>query len=320
MDAESLSNDIYTKVQSLQSEVQEAMQRMENIASLPYLSWFNFSQTPTFEPQRAGVISISDLPTLKQAILNIDLSNDSLTKYRSHIWQATDLDTLQNKLMEYIESGGVGIEQAVQDAIFNQGRERDLQILRDKMDLAGARTGAKGCRYPNSMTKAEQRVALSEYGYGKEDLNREITKIMADLAQKNVQFAIQAGISVEQLHSDFAIKYSALYLDNAKLIIDKFRTEQEAYVSEFEGTLRGILANLEVEKVNGTLELQYQGNLQEKWRIESEILLEKGKAQVQQAEQANNVKLSAAANLVGATTGMMQALSSNSVAVVTKKS
>lgn len=319
MDAESLSNDIYAKVQALQSEVQDAMQRMENIASLPYLSWFNFSQTPAFEPQRAGVISLSDLPKLKQAILNIDLSNDSLTKYRSHIWQATDLNTLQAKLMEYVTTGGVGIEQAVQDAIFNQGRERDMQAMRDAMDLAGARTGAKGCRYPNSMTKALQKEILVKYQDTKGDLNREIVKIMGDLAQKNVQFAIQAGISVEQLHADFAIKYSALYLDNARLIIEKFKTEQEAYIADFEGTLRGLLANLEVEKINGSLELQYQGNLQKKWEIEANLLLERGKAQVQQAEQANNVKLAAAQNTATTAVGLVQNLTGSAISVYTKK-
>lgn len=320
MDAESLSNDIYAKVQALQTEVQESMQRMENIASLPYLSWFNFSQTPTFEPQRAGVISVSDLPELKKAILNLDLSNDSLDKYRSHIWQGTDLDTLQNKLMEYVQSGGVGIEQAVQDAIFNQGRERDLQALRDAMDWAGARTGAKGCRYPNSMTKALQSEAIAKYQYAKTDLNREIVKIMADLAQKNVQFAIQADISIEQLHADFAIKYSALYLDNTRLIIEKFKTEQDSYIAEFEGTLKGVLANLEVQKVNGTLELTYQQNLQKKWEIEANILLDKGKAQIQQAEQANVVKLDAAKNVALTAVGLVQNLTGSAISVYTKKS
>ncbi|WP_243373615.1 hypothetical protein [Geotalea sp. SG265] len=319
MTPQELSADIYAKVKELQNEVQEAMQRMENIASLPYLSWFNFSQTPTFEPQRAGVISIADLPKLKQALLNIDLSNDSLEKYRSHIWQGADLDTLQNKLMEYVQTSGVGIEQAVQDAIFNQGRERDLQAMRDAMDLAGARTGAKGCRYPTSMTKALQREVLTTYQNNKNDLNREIVKTIADLAQKNVQLSIQAGISIEQLHSDFAIKFSALSLDNSRLIIEKFRVEQEAYIAEFEGTLRGILANLEVEKVNGTLELGYQENLRQKWQIEANILLEKGKAQIQQAEQANVVKIEAAKTVAATAMGTMTSLSSNAVSVIQER-
>ncbi|WP_243689463.1 hypothetical protein [Geotalea toluenoxydans] len=221
--------------------------------------------------------------------------------------------------MEYIETGGVGIEQAVQDAIFNQGRERDLQTLRDAMDMAGARTGAKGCRYPTSMTKALQREAITTYQNAKADLNREIVRIMADLAQKNVQASIQAGISIEQLHADFAIKFSALHLDNARLIIEKFRTEQDAYVSEFEGTLKGIMANMEVQNVNGNLELSYQESLRQKWQIEANILLEKGKAQVQQAEQANNVKIAASQNLIAATTGMMQSLSNNAVTVISEK-
>ncbi|GAB7026022.1 hypothetical protein [Geotalea toluenoxydans] len=319
MTPQELSNDIYAKVKELQAEVQEAMQRMESIAALPYLSWYNFSSTPAFEPQRAGTITLADLPELKKSTLSLDLSSDKLEKYRSHIWQAADLDTLQKKLMEYIETGGVGIEQAVQDAIFNQGRERDLQTLRDAMDMAGARTGAKGCRYPTSMTKALQREAITTYQNAKADLNREIVRIMADLAQKNVQASIQAGISIEQLHADFAIKFSALHLDNARLIIEKFRTEQDAYVSEFEGTLKGIMANMEVQNVNGNLELSYQESLRQKWQIEANILLEKGKAQVQQAEQANNVKIAASQNLIAATTGMMQSLSNNAVTVISEK-
>lgn len=319
MTPQELSADIYAKVKELQSEVQDAMQRMENIATLPYLSWFNFTQTPAFEPQRAGTITLADLPELQKALLNVDLNNDSLEKYRSHIWQAADLDTLQAKLMEYVQTGGVGIEQDVQDAIFNQGRERDLQAVRDAMDLAGARTGARGCRYPTSMTKALQREILTTYQNAKTDLNREIVKLMAELAQKNVQFAIQSGISIEQLHSEFAVRFSALHLDKVKTILEKFKVEQDSYVAEFDGKLRGILANLEVEKVNGNLELSYQGALEKKWEIEANILLEKGKAQVQQAEQANNVKIEAAKAVAITAMGTMTSLSSNAVSVIQEK-
>lgn len=321
IDAQVLTDSIYTKQLDLQGRVQTAMDRMSSIASLPFMSWFDFASTPAFEPQRAGTITLANLPSLQKAILNVDLNAGSIDRYKSHIWTGGDLDALQVKLMQYINTGGVGIEQATQDAIFGQGRERDLQTLRDGMDMSGARTGAKGFRYPTSMTKALMKEALVTWQNAKTDLNREIVKIMADLAQKNVQFAIQHDISIEQLHSDFALKYAALYLDNTRHIIEKFKAEQDSYIAEFDGKLRGIMANLEVQKVNGNLELAFQGALQKKWELEANISVEKGKAQIQQSEQANTSKIEAGKSMVVATTGMMQSMASNAVSVVssTKK-
>lgn len=319
VDPQTLTDDIYSKVQTLQDKVQTSMDRMASIATLPYLSWFNFAATPVYEPNRAKTITFGDLPTLQKALLNVDPAANNLEKYKAHTWVSSDLDTLQTKLMQYVNTGGVGIEQAVQDAIFNQGRERDLQTARDAMDLAGARTGARGCRYPTSMTKALQKEILTNYQNTKTDLNREIVKLMADLAQKNVQFAIQHDIAIEELHSSFAIKYSALYLDNVKYTIEKFKAEQDSYIAEFDGKLRGMLANLDLQKVNGNLELAYQQNLQEKWRIDANVLLEKGKAQIQQAEQANNIKIRAAAESSNAARSMMQAMTTNAITMVQKK-
>lgn len=322
MDAESLSNDIYEKVNELRSDVSDAMARLESIVGMSYMSWFNFSSSPAFEPQRVNPLSAADFPTMEKLSIpaGADLTIDMMEGYKSKVWRSAELEKLETMMLQYIETGGTGISEAVQEAIFNQGRERDLQTLRDAMDLAGARTGARGFRYPTSMTKALQKEALAKHQDNKADLNREIVRLMADLAQKNTQFAAGQTREIERDYMDFSKAFIGVILDIKRGILENFRIGQEARVAEFEGTLKGVLANLTVQEKNAGLEQTYQEQLRVKWQIESASLLEKGKAQIAQAEHANGLRLSATENLAAAYIGLMQNMQANSISLVQKKS
>lgn len=322
MDAKTLSNDIYEKAKELRSEADEAMSRLESIAGMSYLSWYNFSTGPAFEPQRVNPLSAGDFPSMTKLSIpaGAELTIDMMERYKSKVWKSSELEQLEKLMLEYIETGGTGIGLAVQDAIFNRAQERDLQALRDAMYLAGARTGARGFRYPTSMTKALQNEALKRHQDSKADLNREIVRLMADLAQKNTQFAAGETRAIERDYMDFSRAFICVILDIKRGILDKFRVEQNARIAEFEGTLKGLLANLNVQEKNAQLEQTFQEQLRAKWDVESRILLDKGKALIAQAEHANGLRLATAAHLAEAYIGLMQNMQANVISLVQQKS
>lgn len=309
-------------IDTMRSEALEATSRLESIAALPFLSWFDFSQLEGFNPEAPNQLEFFErLPELESVSLRglENINQAQLDKYKRHIWGATNFNDLQKKLMKWVETGGVGISEDTQTAIFEQGYERSLQVLRDKLDLAGARTGGKGARYANSFTKSLQAQALTEWGYGRDDLNREIVKIISDLAQKNVQFAIQQDVAIETIHSNFAINYSKLFLDIYKMILERFRVEQEARIAEFEGKIKTLDMDVRIKIAQGSLDMDHQQRLLAAWDKEATLLVERGKAQIAQSEQANRVKLSAASNLAEVYINSLNSLNGNATSIEIKK-
>ena len=316
-----IQQDTINAITTMRAEAMQAYERLETIASLPYLSWFDFSALEGFSPAEPTLIESKGLPSLEKVPTpNLTgISAETYERYRAHVWQGTNLDELQAKAMEWINSGGVGISQDVQDAIFNQGRERDLQTLRDELDLAGARTGARGFRYANSMTRTLQNQALERYSYKKTDLSREIVKTIADLAQKNVQFAFQEDVAIEGLHADFAIKFADLLRNINRDTLDRFKIEQDARIVEFEGELKRFGLGVEIDLKNATLSADHQSRLLETWKTHVGILTDRGKAQILQSEEASRVKLTAAEKLADVYSTTIQNLTGSAISVVTSK-
>lgn len=308
-------------INSIRSEAMQAYDRLENIAALPFLSWFDFSSLPGFGPEEPRYVELGQSPKLEKASAPwLDaLGPDTLDRYHTHVWQGTNLNALQTKIMEWIDNGGVGISSTVQQDIFNQGRERDLQTLRDEMDIAGARAGARGFRYANSMTRTLQNQAIQRYSDKKADLSREIVRTIADLAQKNVQFAFSQDVAIEGLHADFAVKFADLYRNINRDILDRFRVEQETRVAEFEGELKILGMDIEARLKNAEIGSLHQRQLLEAWTVNVGIITERGKAQIEQSKQANATKLAAARSLAAVYSSTIQNLTGSAISVVTKK-
>lgn len=374
--AQGLLDQTNAAIISLQDRVSDSLNNLSNVASQPYLSWFDFAATSSFTPSAPGNIALKSFNPLKVADVT------GLTPPSAPTFNAADLPTLQKALLDalpqfslsvdttalkaysaqcqaLVESGGVDISPAVQQAVFDTGYERDLQVLRDELDLTGARTGAKGFRYPNSMTKAAQETVLQKYRFQRFDQSREITKAFADMAQKNIEAGLRLGIQTEQAVVDVAIRIALATLESQRLLIDKYRTEQQAYLEEFEGTIKGIMAGYDVQKLSFSTYLEYLQSVREQLSIEqsayttqfegdlksamaqldadksnaelqvrvqnlfleayrtmTNTAVEKGKAEIEQAEQANALKLKAIEGLAQSYVGLLQNMSVDAVSLV----
>jgi len=317
-DAQTLINSIDSSLQELQSEAEDALEKLEDFAT-GSLTWVSFGSTPVFSPAEIPGVDQSDIPDLAKPTLpsNLALEPSVLERYNTHVWSAAALDIMQTKLMEFIQNGGTGIDLEVQDALFDADKERQDQVLRDAMDKAGARSSARGFRYPSSMTKAMQSEILQKWQFDMRERSREVVRLMAELAQKNVQFAIDEEIKIETLHSDFAIRYAGLFQNITSALVDKFRAETSAYIAEYEAATRYVLARVDVAKANGQLKLGEQELLLKKWETEVVNSTNRTKAAIAQAEQQTQIRLEAAKQLAVSYVGLANSKQANAIAVLT---
>lgn len=302
------------------AELSMAMNRLESMFSYP-LTWVSFADRRAFEPEKGTVTPLGGLPVLEKAVFNGEFSDPiaELEKYKTHIFIAPYLDSMQALLMNWVNTGGVGISDDVQTAMFDNMRERDLQNLADALDAAASVDSKRGFMYPR-YRRAELEI-IARYTDVKENRNREITILIADLAQKNAQFAITSNISIEKLQADFAAALSAVFYQLKNRILEKFRIEQEARIAEFTAKLQVIEAGYKVENMNAQLEITYQEQRMKAWEAELQTATERGKALIQEAMQRTEIQLKAAAHFAEVAASAISAslLQTNGMVVTTSK-
>lgn len=301
----------------LKSDLSSAMSSLQSMSS--YQTWVDFAPRNPFTPHEVDQIDPSNLPTLERSIFSGDLGDPipDIETYKTHVFIAPYLDQMQATLMDWIETGGVGISDDVQDALFNNMRERDLQAMSDALDAARSTDAKRGFRFATHRRKTGE--VIVNYQQTRENRNREITALLADLAQKNVHQAIASNISIEQLHSHFSLGLSQLYFQLRNHLIEKFRIESEARISEFEAKMKVIMAGYNLQETNARLEIAYQEQLLKSWEVDMAQSTERTKALIQQAEQATQVKLEAMKGLVAGLSAQISSalLQTNGIAVTT---
>lgn len=135
---------------------------------------------------------------------------------------AAIMDRITNNL-----SGGSGLTQDVEDAIFNRDLERNEQTLEDTTDKMVAMWAKKGFSLPDGLLAHSLSEVQKEYMNKKIDRSREIAIKQADLEQNNLFKSMEAGVSlafklIEQLNTykemvfkieETVVKYANEYLD-----------------------------------------------------------------------------------------------------------
>lgn len=303
---------------SLKSELSGALSRLESFAAFP-LSWVEFAPSAAFVPEKPARIDAGNLPKLERAVLGAEFSDlaQELTEYKGHVFDAPYLDEMQSVLMGWVESGGVGISDNVQTALWDDMRERDLQTLSDALDLAADTDAKRGFAYPTKRRRTSE--IITNYQMTRDNRNREITAKLAELAQQNVQNAIAQNISIEQIHSGFSLGLSGVWNNIKNRIIEKFRVEQEARIAEFNGLLSTIQAGYEVAKVNADIDNRYQDLLAKIYEVEKTISTNRTGALIQQSEHAATLRLQAAGGYVAGLSKQLSSalLQTNGIAVTT---
>lgn len=181
-------------------------------------------EVPTM-PALANV-SIEDLTVEYPAPLSLAPYAPSFTNedilIRDDPMVSAIMDRITNNL-----SGGSGLTQEIEDAIFNRDLERNEQTLEDTTDKVISMWAKKGFSLPDGLLGHSLSEVQKEYMNKKIDRSREIAIKQADLEQNNLFKSMEIGASlafklIEQLNAykelvfkieETVVKYANEYLD-----------------------------------------------------------------------------------------------------------
>jgi len=230
--------------------------RSETIAALNHMKpaffteWDIIFTKPNFEQYFSdydmSVGAIPELPTYNPTASYDPLEYDP---HKDHVWDAAEMDQIEQEILDVFTNGGYGISQELQDSIFNQDRGRKLLALNDSLDKINASFSARGYRIPNNVLTGARNEAILKYQYDMENLNREITKLMEEHARTNWQFAVQQGISAETFHASFTSRYDEMFIRMTEAAVTKYKLLVEAELQAFKAKLEAITATISVNKV-----------------------------------------------------------------------
>lgn len=306
IDPQTILTESADLVNSFLSQIDDAIQNLNTYIN-GRITWVDYPPPIPFAPALQTPVPLGQLPVLIPAILGADLGNplSELDIYKGHTFIAPFLDQMQPILMGWIQNGGVGISNDVQNALWQNNRQRRLQSLSDALDQIASRDAKRGFAYPTSRRASD--AVLVQYQQDDENLNWQITAKMAELAQQNVQFAVAQNISIENLQASFSQGMGGLFLNLKKLIVDTFAVESNERIEEFKAQIQALVAGYQVAEINGRLSISYQELLEKQWQVLSEQTTVRTQSLIAQAENQTKIQLDAAAYLVESLEKIIQA-------------
>lgn len=219
---------------------------------------------PVFRPINIPLSPIVTIPAFDQPLPNASgifppnlTFNWSESPYSSQL-----LTALKNELLNRITNGGTGLNPVVEQAIFDRGKDRERkELVSVQEEILKAQT-ARGWSRPTGSTFAALETALQQSQDKIADLSREIMIKQADLEQRNIEFALQTTLALEQslIQENNAIMERAFRarqliqqftIDIFNAQIAKLNIELETYrafSTGYELQLRGELAKIEIFK------------------------------------------------------------------------
>jgi hypothetical protein len=210
-----------------------------------------------------GKLSLITAPTFPPA--------PNMTMQDHEVWVSTLTTKMKSNLSDYIDSMGIP-DVTYQNSIFNEEYERNLQTLNDIYDLADAKTGARGFTYTNDFGTSLKIDAQQKYQFDRTQISRTISKTIVEWARQNYQFAIDKGLSYEQMEMDFTYKYCTafvqIYRDLVMAALEVYKAQievliapVEALIKELDAAIKYTSILIDVEKTNESLK-QHRSEIQ----------------------------------------------------------
>jgi len=323
-DIDAFTTYVQGKLTEVMSAADAAATDLENIAE-GFVDFFTFNAPPAYDdatqmvnyaPASVTMDAVTPysaptapvLPTVAAPVVTpiapVDLTqaNAALAGFDPASFDPSTVDgeiaTLAAKVLAFIDGGGPGISEAIQTALMDNMRERDLQILDDALLRVRSSDSLSGFPFPTSITQAAQNEITKKYQDDYSNRNREITSLMTERAHQTAMNGLNAGVQLTQIKSNLVADVWKLYYSMQGLILDEFKTLLGAEQARVELELKKILADYEVYKAQMLTE--YNVRLEEfkvlasgeEVRVRAETTLATAKADV--AVKANDHLLKSA--------------------------
>lgn len=281
-----VQDNAITQAGLLESTLNSAIADLKAAASgyfIPDLTQAGFDSNPTWEVDRGREVTLSglnDLPADRPTLTIPTFSYNPEDLFPPDLVQRYGYDSdffdnfLDDKLRDFINSPTEFVSTEVQDAIFEQTRERDLRTLQDALDAADRQQAQRGFPIPTSMTTAARQEVTHNYTNTANDRNKETTALIADRAQRDKEHSIDAGIRMEDIRSRFQLESARLYWQASDYLIRKFEADVRAEIVRFNGELDLLKADTAVKQGMADKDLSYETLDQEKERARLQVSFE----------------------------------------------
>lgn len=148
------------------------------------------------------------------------------------------LDSLKSTLHQRMQ-GGTGLPAAVEQAIWDRGRDRETLIaLANEADIT-RQSEALGFQLPPGVLAAQIRQAQQSYYDKLSGLSRDVMVKQAELEQQNLKDTIAAGMQLESQLIDHSWKQEQMAFESAKTYADNAIQVHNANIEQFKALLTG---------------------------------------------------------------------------------
>jgi hypothetical protein len=129
-------------------------------------------------------------------------------------------DAVTAKLLSDVESGGTGLSEEVEEALWERTRERDYRDYQEAAAKLDSLWAGKGFSLPNGVLVDNHQDLINRDKDQRIERSRDILIKQAELAQVNTHFAITSSLSLEQLELNHANQVFNRSLEAQKATIE----------------------------------------------------------------------------------------------------
>lgn len=251
---------------------------------------------PTADYGTLDALDELNLPTYTPVVLpsfnEITPTFDTLPPNPFIQWQEPEYDSDVRDSIESVLAtmlaGGTGLPAAVENAIWDRGRDRETREAAALYIAADEEMSSKGFMYPPGRLNG-QRIAIRDASDRKiNELSREVMVKQADLEQVNRNFAVTAGINFEQV---FVTLFIAVVGRNFE--IAKFEVETQIQIYNTEVSAFNVEQQIFASKIS-LYRAQLEGAFAQIKAFQALVDAEKAKAEINVAKvQAFEAKIRA---------------------------
>lgn len=226
---------------------------------------------------------------------------DPFIQWTEPVYSSDVKDAIKGVLVQML-AGGTGIPEDVERAIWERARGRLDMATAKKIDEARSQFAARGHSFPPGMLNAAITALLDEANQKSNELSMEVAIEQAKLEQTNRQFAVQQGISFEQVFVNLFLQIVDRNFQIAKFAVEVQIQVFNARVAEFAARNQAFVAKIEKYKA------ELEGALYYIKAFEAQVRAEVAKGEInQQRLQAYIAKVQAYNTQVEAFKSLVQA-------------
>jgi len=167
--------------------------------------------------------------------------------YNEEPYQSSLLDAVKASLLTWLLDGGTGLTAAVEEEIFDRARTRLTEAWELAFENADTFHSSRSFNIPSGPKDYKLRRVNADFERKEEDLNQEIMKVQAELAQNNTQFAHTLSVTLENnLSGHFNAVQSRLF-ESAKTTVEMIYSIFEKKVQVYLARLQGITSEIDAE-------------------------------------------------------------------------